>query len=264
MRTFLQSTILVVVLLLALFVGSPSVLAQTPTNDISPLTNADIDGYVRECFAKTNPELRLMKRREGDSLSKNFSELTAPYLLHNLSGLDDCTDQASNPVVGAISLSCTSMKGAGRDGECTLLAASDSSSWVIKPNLLVGSTYKNFDSSGEEAGHNNTGVGGTTTGTAEGKNLGDTDPNQCSFQNIGQCFLNLPGLLFSALAFLLLTLSSIILGIAGVVFNWVVIRTVFQFALYFGTSPGMRHCKHRPVVWVYFHGYSHHPEYAKR
>ena len=29
------------------------------------------------------------------------------------------------------------------------------------------------------------------------------------------------------------------LGIAGAVFNWVVIRTVFQFALYFGTSEGM-------------------------
>lgn len=49
----------------------------------------------------------------------------------------------------------------------------------------------------------------------------------------------LPGMLFSGLGFLLLTLSSIVLGIAGTVFNWVIIRTVFQFAIYFGTSPGM-------------------------
>lgn len=51
--------------------------------------------------------------------------------------------------------------------------------------------------------------------------------------------LKLPGMLFTGLGFLLLTLSSFILGIAGTVFNWVVIRTVFQFALYFGTSAGM-------------------------
>lgn len=61
----------------------------------------------------------------------------------------------------------------------------------------------------------------------------------CGMANLDQCILNIPGYLFSALGFLLLTLSSIILGIAGTVFNWVVIRTVFQFALYFGTSAGM-------------------------
>jgi len=92
----------------------------------------------------------------------------------------------------------------------------------------------------------NTRTGGNTTATtsADGQEIqqNTTAPassGKCEPLNIGQCFLNLPGLLFSGLAFLLLTLSSIILGIAGVVFNWVVIRTVFQFALYFGTSEGM-------------------------
>lgn len=70
----------------------------------------------------------------------------------------------------------------------------------------------------------------STTGTGSGK---------CGMLHLDQCIMNLPGLLFAGLAFLLLTLSSIVLGIAGVVFNWVVIRTVFQFAIYFGTSPGM-------------------------
>ncbi len=57
--------------------------------------------------------------------------------------------------------------------------------------------------------------------------------------DLGCHLMKLPGMLFAALGFLLLTLSSVILGIAGTVFNWVVIRTVFQFALYFGTSEGM-------------------------
>jgi len=90
----------------------------------------------------------------------------------------------------------------------------------------------------------NTGGNTTATTSADGQTIEQTttapeSSGKCGLGNIGQCFLNLPGLLFSGLAFLLLTLSSLILGIAGVVFNWVVIRTVFQFALYFGTSPGM-------------------------
>lgn len=37
----------------------------------------------------------------------------------------------------------------------------------------------------------------------------------------------------------ILTFSGWILGLAGVFFNWVVIKTVFQFGKYFGTSEGM-------------------------
>lgn len=54
------------------------------------------------------------------------------------------------------------------------------------------------------------------------------------------CWLGLlPGYLASGIAYLLLVLSSLILWVAGSVFNWVVIRTVFQFATYFGTSDGL-------------------------
>lgn len=112
-------------------------------------------------------------------------------------------------------------------------------------NTRVSCTTTNNDGS-TTTSVTNTNTGGNTTATtsADGQEIqqntvAPATSNRCEWNNIGQCFLNLPGLLFSALAFLLLTLSSIILGIAGVVFNWVVIRTVFQFALYFGTSPGM-------------------------
>jgi hypothetical protein len=64
------------------------------------------------------------------------------------------------------------------------------------------------------------------------------DTNSCGLNAL--CWLGkLPGYLVSGLAYLLLVLSSLILWVAGTVFNWVVIRTVFQFATYFGTSEGM-------------------------
>lgn len=52
-------------------------------------------------------------------------------------------------------------------------------------------------------------------------------------------FTCLPGMLFSGIALLFLMLSGALLTVAGTVFNWVVIRTVFQFGTYFGTSDGM-------------------------
>lgn len=61
----------------------------------------------------------------------------------------------------------------------------------------------------------------------------------CSAFNLAQCIANLPGMLFAGLAFLFLGLSGIVLAIAGTVFNWVIIRTVFQFGTYFGTSESM-------------------------
>ena len=46
-------------------------------------------------------------------------------------------------------------------------------------------------------------------------------------------------MLFVALGFIFLTISGLILFLAGTLFNWVVLRTVFQFGEYFGTSEGM-------------------------
>lgn len=63
--------------------------------------------------------------------------------------------------------------------------------------------------------------------------------DSCSAGNPVSCILSLPGMLFSALAYVFLLISSGLLWLAGTVFNWVVIRTVFQFGTYFGTSEGM-------------------------
>ncbi len=61
----------------------------------------------------------------------------------------------------------------------------------------------------------------------------------CGPLQFGCQLLKLPGLLLSGIALLFLVLSGAILTLAGTVFNWVVIRTVFQFGTYFGTSDGM-------------------------
>ncbi len=43
----------------------------------------------------------------------------------------------------------------------------------------------------------------------------------------------------TAVAGFILTFSGWILGVVGVLFNWVIIKTVFQFGTYFGTTDGM-------------------------
>lgn len=79
----------------------------------------------------------------------------------------------------------------------------------------------------------------TTPDVAGGSTSVPPPAGTCSPLNLDVCIRNLPGMLFAGLAFLFLTLSSAILWLAGTVFNWVVIRTVFQFGTYFGTSDGM-------------------------
>lgn len=61
----------------------------------------------------------------------------------------------------------------------------------------------------------------------------------CSAWDVAACIRSLPGMIIVGVAFFFLTLSGIILFVAGTVFNFVVLRTVFQFGTYFGTSEGM-------------------------
>jgi len=93
-------------------------------------------------------------------------------------------------------------------------------------------------------GTNRGGRTDTETTAPDGTVTNDSRSNMggggsCSALDIGACIRALPGMLFTGIAFLFLTLSGLILGLAGTVFNWVVIRTVFQFGTYFGTNEGM-------------------------
>lgn len=90
----------------------------------------------------------------------------------------------------------------------------------------------------------NTGGGVSSTENADGTFTevpiaARNNSSTCSLGDFGACIRALPGMLFTGIAFLFLTLSGLILGLAGTVFNWVVIRTVFQFGTYFGTNEGM-------------------------
>lgn len=61
----------------------------------------------------------------------------------------------------------------------------------------------------------------------------------CNPTDFGCHISKLPGMLLVALGFIFLTISGLVLFLAGTLFNWVVLRTVFQFGEYFGTSDGM-------------------------
>lgn len=93
-------------------------------------------------------------------------------------------------------------------------------------------------------GTNSGGRTDTTTTAADGtvteeSKSNSADYSSCGPLDVGCWLLRLPGMLFTGIAFIFLLLSGMILGLAGTVFNWVVIRTVFQFGTYFGTNDGM-------------------------
>ncbi|HEY0948394.1 MAG TPA: cell envelope integrity protein TolA [Candidatus Paceibacterota bacterium] len=79
----------------------------------------------------------------------------------------------------------------------------------------------------------------TTQQEADSSGQVASAPKSCSAFDIAACIRALPGMLFVALGFIFLTISGLILFLAGTLFNWVVLRTVFQFGEYFGTSEGM-------------------------
>lgn len=65
------------------------------------------------------------------------------------------------------------------------------------------------------------------------------DSGTCNPTDFGCHISKLPGMLMVGIGFIFLTISGLILFLAGTLFNWVVLRTVFQFGEYFGTSDGM-------------------------
>lgn len=87
-----------------------------------------------------------------------------------------------------------------------------------------------------------TASGTEVTRDADGEKVSEQQYGEgggCSFGNLAACIVALPGFIASGIAYLLLQLSIMFLYVTGTVFNWVVLRTVFQFGLYFGTSEGM-------------------------
>lgn len=120
----------------------------------------------------------------------------------------------------------------------------------------VGSNESNVRRSCTVANPTGTSGGGTdTTNDYDGVRATTTDSTgsttvtnnerewggggSCNMLNLDVCFRMLPGWILTAIGFVFLTISGLILFLAGTLFNWVVLRTVFQFGQYFGTSDGM-------------------------
>lgn len=223
-RTPQKVSLTIVFLTLVLLIGAPSVVnGQTPPASPPPIRDVPKTNAIGDLFS-SNPELGKVLyescRKDGKE-TPNY--LGLPCLLPSDGVITRCVVNNS-PILYVGGLPAT----------CTYTSTVDGSQYIGGPNAWGSGDDTNYYSDGTK-------VDRTSGGTEDPPRLTDAPnpPAQCSWDHMGQCFLNLPGLLFSALGFLLLMLSSMILGIAGVVFNWVVIRTVFQFALYFGTSEGM-------------------------
>ncbi|MDQ1299695.1 MAG: hypothetical protein QG636_363 [Patescibacteria group bacterium] len=58
-------------------------------------------------------------------------------------------------------------------------------------------------------------------------------------RQVGGAFVDILSLMVVPIAFVFLSISNFVLWVSGLVFNWAVIRTVFQFGTYFGTSDEM-------------------------
>ncbi len=129
------------------------------------------------------------------------------------------------------------------DWECVITSTIDQSRFEHHPSRTDDGAYDLiFDSLGKKIGDTRTDGGGKITdseGVLEGVAPLDTNGVDNCGLNFFCALLKLPGLLLSAIAYAILVLSTFVLFIAGTVFNWVVIRTVFQFGEYFGTSEGM-------------------------
>lgn len=94
-------------------------------------------------------------------------------------------------------------------------------------------------------GYYKTDATGKTTAVTNGtgfdatKSVPTTEPKACVPGNL-ICYLG-SGLaeILQGIAFVFMQITSWLLGIVGVMFNWLVVVTIFQFAVFFGNSEGM-------------------------
>lgn len=211
MMRLLRAPLLIASLSLLLFLGSgaPIIQAQTiptpstanpPTNQAAALGAKQAQDLYKQCKEKGTPCTIVV-----DDINV---ECVGDFTLGTIVGARKC-----------------------------LFAYPDHSYVLADPNFFAGAQLTRYNSAGVEQGTREVGGINNDTSGAEVTNL--TANAKCEPLNLVPCFLNLPGYLLSAIGYAILVLSTFILFLAGTVFNWVVIRTVFQFATYFGTSEGM-------------------------
>ncbi|MDB5244990.1 MAG: hypothetical protein JWN90_95 [Parcubacteria group bacterium] len=111
---------------------------------------------------------------------------------------------------------------AGLDIECQAILPNGDK---INGSQTVGAFQSPVTSNTQIDKNNNVVASDTHTDSSSGCGIS-------SFSNIGQCIVN-------AIGAPILLISSFLLGIAGVLFNLVVVKTVFQFSSLIGNAPGL-------------------------
>ena len=139
-----------------------------------------------------------------------FGNAATPVLSNNADGT--CAQYVRNGTVSMV-------YGCVKNGVFTITGNSSVSSNPIAGTGAAPTEITATDSTGKI----------TTTTTGPGA------PSSCGITNFGACADDL----LNSVAFFILGFSNFVLGVAGVLLNWVVVKTVFQFSQLIGNSEGL-------------------------
>lgn len=228
MQTFTRIVLFLPVLIASVFSPALPAYAQSetrPAPGIASQINPELAGQLKDrCYDNVTTQVPGRAGQEVVSLSCGDWD--------DSGGTNKEDERIVDPQTG-IRVQCTRTAGEGEDGATCKYTASDGSYVTVTPNFAWGNRDAYYYADGELYRESNTGIGQTDDSTA-----GLYGDSNCG--NDVACHVRrLPGYLFVALGFVFLALSGLLLFLAGTVFNWVVLRTVFQFGEYFGTSDGM-------------------------
>ncbi len=154
---------------------------------------------------------------------------TAPLGLTCKVASDGFTTECNSTIAGIIS-----------GGTACTFTYPDKSKVVVNPNLVAGSQSKNLDSDGTVVGTNDTGFLSMFKDAGTGTQTGNrVDGSQTLPGAAGQVLKSAAADMISGISLFILTLAGWMVGVAGTLFNWSVVATVFQFGHLIGNSAGM-------------------------
>lgn len=219
---------------------------------LTPTAHAQTEGYTPQLNAANglaNIVSRLIvddSRRDNDAkiipLQGSFVHEGLNCSSRNTRGIIECTQQDLTAQCTRISIPGADISGSGSTAtsgyDCRIRNASGATVQVGTPTTLRNTFTPTAVTESPFATLETTQIV-TPTGEIERQNNDTFHGNECGITNPIACIMKLPGMLLVGIAFLFLYLAGLILFMAGTLFNWVVLRTVFQFGEYFGTSEGM-------------------------
>lgn len=215
---------------LAAHAQTPSTSSCTlPATDVPPTLDTLAQGQSSNGWTCLNPSL-------AQTVVGSFSNSTT----WDCTGPNGATAEcgATNPVGTSAVPSETS-------GE-TSCVVTYADKYTTRLGEIVGNAQNgNFNPQGQMCGVLTAGAPLTTGIQASTQAAGQSQQQTegAAADTIGQCLSSgvggLASCIITAVAYLMFQLAASILGFVGLIFNWVVTVTVFQFGLYFANSAGM-------------------------